>query len=180
MRTKIPRPFLHTNTPQIETKMTSFLFSALCALALNTGVLTAPPDTVNHYVIDNEPIENFDGSQLVGRKIKSYTITVVTNDSEKPTMVYRLHDILTDQGTKPAQPLYIIDGKAATKKDLQELDPKSIEYLSIYKADNAKDYEKYGNTSGGVVVVKLKATGTFTPSGQKFKEIHVIGSAKQN
>ena len=54
--------------------MTHFLFTALCALLLNAG---APADTLNHYVIDNQPVANFDGSQLLGDKIELATDTAV-------------------------------------------------------------------------------------------------------
>lgn len=160
--------------------MLSLILSTLSAAIFSAGVLTAPADTINHYVIDNKPVENFDGSQLEGRKIESYSITVVTNDPEKPAKVYRLHEIVTDQGSKPAQPLYIIDGKIVTEADFQGLDPKSIESLTVLKGNRAQAYEKYGNTANGVIDVKLKATGTFTPSGQKINSVRVTGTVKQN
>ena len=160
--------------------MLSLILSTLSAAIFSVGILTAPADTLNHYVIDNKPVENFDGSQLEGRKIESYSITVVTNDSEKPSKVYRLHEIVTDQGSKPTQPLYIIDGKIVTEAEFQGLDPKSIKSLTVLKGNSAQAYEKYGNTANGVIDVKLKATGTFTPSGQKMKSVYVTGSVKQN
>ena len=160
--------------------MLSLILSALSAAFFSAGVLTAPVDTINHYVIDNKPVENFDGSQLEGRLIKSYSISVITDDPVSPSKVYRIHDILTEQGSKPAQPLYIIDGEAATEADFQDLDPKSIESLTVLKGNSAQAYEKYGNTANGVIDVKLKATGTFTPSGQKINSVRVTGTAKQN
>ena len=70
--------------------MTHFLFTALCALLLNAG---APADTLNHYVIDNQPVENFDGSQLLGEKIEGYDITTVEKDGQ----VIRIHQIRTQR-----------------------------------------------------------------------------------
>ena len=59
-----------------------YLLTLLAALVCGSGILRAEPlmepaDTVNHYVIDNQSIRNFDGSQLIGKKIVSYQVTTV-------------------------------------------------------------------------------------------------------
>ena len=51
-----------------------YLFTLLAALVCGSGILraeplTEPADTVDHFVIDNQSIRHFDGSQLVGKKI---------------------------------------------------------------------------------------------------------------
>ena len=150
--------------------MTHFLFTALCAFLLNAG---APADTLNHYVIDNQPVENFDGSQLLGEKIEGYDITTVEKDGQ----VIRIHQIRTQRGSEP---LYIIDGKAVPATVFQSLDPKSIESISVYKGNGAQAYEKYGNTANGVIVVNLKEPGTYTPSGEKLQVRIFQGKASRN
>ena len=139
--------------------MTHFLFTALCALLLNAGT---PADTLNHYVIDNQPVENFDGSQLLGEKIEGYDITTVEKDGQ----VIRIHQIRTQRGSEP---LYIIDGKAVSATVFQSLDTKAIERIDVYKGNGAQAYEKYGKTANGVIVVKLKEPGTYTPSGERLQ-----------
>lgn len=150
--------------------MTHFLFTALCALLLNAS---APADTINHYVIDSQPVENFDGSQLLGEKIEGYDITTVEKDGQ----VIRIHQIRTQRGSEP---LYIIDGKAVTATVFQSLDPKAIERINVYKGNNAQAYEKYSNTANGVIVVNLKEPGTYTPSGEKLQVRIFQGKASRN
>lgn len=74
-----------------------FILSSICALALNSAAMPAQQDTVDRYVINNEKIEKFDGSQLEGKTVKSYSIILATGDAG--TMVYRVHDISTEQNT---------------------------------------------------------------------------------
>ena len=150
--------------------MTHFLFTALCALLLNAG---APADTLNHYVIDNQPVENFDGSQLLGEKIEGYDITTVEKDGQ----IIRVHQIRTQRGSEP---LYIIDDKAVSATVFQSLDPKAIERINVYKGNGAQAYEKYGNTANGVIVVNLKEPGTYTPSGEKLQVRIFQGKASRN
>ncbi|MCR5710040.1 MAG: hypothetical protein K6G79_06115 [Bacteroidales bacterium] len=158
--------------------MTLFLFTALSALLLNTGVSitpvvsAAPADTLNRYVIDNQPIENFDGRQLVGEKIVTYHILT----DEKDGQVIRTHQITTQKGLEP---LYIIDGKAVSAADFQGLATKAIERIDVYKGNAAQAYEKYGNTGKGVIVISLKQPGTYTPSGEQPKVI-ILGNTSRN
>lgn len=65
--------------------MTSIILSTICALALNAGQVPPQPqhtvpvtiavDTLNLYIIDSEPVRNFNGSQLLGKTITSYKIS---------------------------------------------------------------------------------------------------------
>lgn len=143
--------------------MTHFLFTALSALLLNAGVSTTPvvsaasADTLMRYIIDNQPIENFDGRQLVGEKIVTYHILT----EEKDGQVIQTHQITTQRGLEP---LYIIDGKAASAPVFQSLDTKAIERIDVYKGKAAQSYEQYGNTANGVIIIYLKQPGTYTPS----------------
>jgi hypothetical protein len=158
--------------------MTHFLFTALCALLLNAGApttATVPVDTLNHYVIDNKPVANFDGSQLLGEKIEGYDITTVEKDGQ----VIRVHQIRTQRGSL-SQPLYILDGNAVSATVFQSLDTKAIESISVYKGNGAQAYEKYGNTTNGVIVVNLKEPGTYTPSGEKLQVRIFQGKASRN
>ena len=154
--------------------MTCFLFSALCALILNTGILTAPADTLHHYVIDSKPVENFDGSQLTGVKIESYNILTLVQEDGK---VVRIHDITTDRNAAASEgntkPLIIIDGKVCTEEEMQQLDPQSVASMHVFKGNAAQSYEKYGNTANGVIYIELKEPGSFKPSG-KTLENHII------
>ena len=73
--------------------MNTIILSSLCALALNVSARPAMPDTVDRYVVDDVKIEKFDGSQLVGKTVRTYDITIAEDESGKT--VYRVHDIHT-------------------------------------------------------------------------------------
>ena len=74
--------------------MVTVFLSALIAASLNATPAKAPSDTTNRYYINDELVEFFDGSQLVGRKIKAYKI----DDIKDRKQVVRIHH--TKPGSK--------------------------------------------------------------------------------
>lgn len=150
--------------------MTSFFFTAICAAILSAGTPAAPADTLNRYVIDKQNVENFDGSQLAGTKVLAYEISTVEQDGQ----IIRIHDIRTDRG---AEPLVIIDGNAISFKKMHSLDPASIESIQVLRDKSAQAYEKFGETANGVIVITIKAPGSYEPSREKFsKSIQIRGT----
>ncbi|MDT3365765.1 MAG: hypothetical protein LIQ26_00570 [Bacteroidota bacterium] len=159
--------------------MTTFLLTTLCAFALQAGIVSAPADTLNRYIIDSKVVDDFDGSQLVGVKVESYSVEIVSIDGK----VFRVHDITTDRKPAP-NPLVIVDGKVASMDDLEKIDPASISRIEVYKAKSAEDkYTEYGDTSGGVIVIELRAQGSYTPSektlGKRMTRINSIRIKKE-
>jgi|GEM_PF-1909392 hypothetical protein len=76
--------------------MKTLMISALCALALcsvpyGAEARPAQTDTLDRYVIDGEDVTDFDGSQLVGKTIQSYDVSV----SKSGRTVYRVHTVTT-------------------------------------------------------------------------------------
>jgi bla regulator protein blaR1 len=54
-------------------------------------------------------------------------------------------------------PLYILDGKEITKKEMEQLDPKAIGTIIMWKGVHA--VSRYGDKAkNGVVEIELKAT----------------------
>ena len=49
--------------------MVTVFLSAIIAASLTFTPAKAPSDTTNRYYINDELVENFDGSQIVGHKI---------------------------------------------------------------------------------------------------------------
>ena len=89
--------------------------SVFCAVSLCAAARPAQSDTVDLYVIDGQKIAGFDGSQLVGRSIKSYDVTTAVPESGKKK-VYRMHNITTVPG------LIYFNGPGMTgSRDLEEL-----------------------------------------------------------
>lgn len=166
--------------------MTTTILSALCAIALGTGSISATTDTVNVYSVDYQQIKNFDGSQLIGKKIESYTIN--TLDAIEPEKVVKVHFIITDaataikesdpqvifsgqisEGQEPSikivqvnpnvlPPTFIVDGKIVSKDYVDKLKPKNISSMEILKGNSGTEvYKKYGiPASSGVVLIHTK------------------------
>lgn len=70
--------------------MLTFILSAVCALSLNA----APADTLDKYIINGEQVVKFDGSQLVGKTVSDYKVTVAKSITADEAV--RFHVIRTD------------------------------------------------------------------------------------
>ena len=147
-----------------------YLISLLAALVCGSGILRAEPltdpaDTLNHYVIDNQSIDRFDGSQLIGKKIVTYQITTVA----KGKNVVRIHDIITEENQKTFRgtmtyesldPVYVLDGKQISKADLERLNPEAIKSMNVIKDGSREDVKKYAGWENGVILIETKKDGT--------------------
>lgn len=152
--------------------MKSILLTALCAVAIGTQAKVAN-DTIDKYIIDKQPVERFDGSQLEGKCISKYMIAY----KQGKGVVERHHVIYTgDEAEKTLRnsngpvvsmatnPLLIVDGKETSPEDFAKLKPKSsAEYaekfasMEIFKP-GSKEAKSYGEKGkNGVVIVKTKS-----------------------
>ena len=114
--------------------------------------ITARRDTVDRYVINNTPINCFDGSQLVGKKILSYNISTSTSGR----IVINTHTIETDGAAKPASPAIVIDGRQSTQEEYAKLDPSTIKNVSVVKNVRQEEYKKYVGWENGVILIQTK------------------------
>ena len=144
-----------------------YLLTLLAALVCGSGLLHAEPlmepaDTVDHYVIDNQSIRHFDGTQLLGKKIVTYQITTVANGKE----VIRIHDINTEEGRPTYQaslsydPVYVLDGKQIQKAEFEKLNPDAIKSMNIIKDGSREDVKKFVGWENGVILIETKKDGT--------------------
>ncbi|MDO5442653.1 MAG: hypothetical protein Q4G10_03185 [Bacteroidia bacterium] len=162
--------------------MSTIILSALCAMALSTAYTTAPADTVNIYSVDYQKVENFDGSQLIGKKIESYNIDIF-NDGMSGK-VFRIHTVITDAApefndevnvvddnvmvigasqenptikvvsTTGEAPIFIVDGKQVSQDFISKLNPKKIDSMEILKGPLSDETAaKYGIPAGTSGVV---------------------------
>ena len=131
---------------------------------VNATPVPVAPDTLNHYVIDNQPIEQFDGSQLVGKIVVGYRITTVVSASN----VIRIHDIRTEGAdtrsvrvvsTQPADPAYVVDGKQVSKDEFERLNPSRIHSVMVIKNGSREDVKQYVGWENGVILVTTKKDG---------------------
>lgn len=147
-----------------------YLISLLAAFICGSGILraeplTAPADTLNHYVIDNQSIDRFDGSQLIGKKIVTYQITTVSKGKD----VVRIHDIITEGNQKAFRasvtyesldPVYVLDGKQIQKAVFEKLNPGAIKSISVIKEGSREDVKQYEGWENGVILIETKKDGT--------------------
>ena len=157
--------------------LTTFLFSLLCAFA-PTEVVSAASDTTTFYFIDYEKIDaaDFNGSQLVGKKIVAYTVDTIKAVSVNDDLLIRqgedrviiLHHIETEEGPKQPdkmenhiiylqnqEPLYVVDGVVVAAKEVKKMDMQTVESISILKGPRAVG--KYGPAATyGAVIIQTK------------------------
>lgn len=145
----------------------SFLFAIVSGNILNATHIKVAADTLNYYVINGQPVDKFDGSQVEGKNITSYDITIITPPDQAPV---RVHEILTDGYSHPqmsikvrptgasdlADPVYVIDGKKASKKEFENLNPMEIESIKVVKNGNLEEVKKYEGWENGVIMVETK------------------------
>lgn len=130
-------------------KQSILIVSLLLAFVYGNGTLKAAPlvaasDTLDYYVINGKPVDKFDGSQIAGKQIVSYDITVITPANQPPV---RVHEIMTEGYSQPpvtvtvrptgtsdtVEPSYVIDGKTVSKKAFERLNPAEIKSIIVEK-----------------------------------------------
>ena len=147
------------------------LFALLC---VNCPLKAAPnvtvSDTLNLYVIDHQHVDQFDGSQLVGKKIVDYQI--MTAMSEKD--VIRVHEILTENALQPNDPAFVIDGQQVPKEEFEKLTASDIESITVIKNGSREDVKQYAGWENGVVLVETKKDRSGKSSQVKSEPIKII------
>ena len=137
----------------------------LLSLLLASGIAQAAPpmwaaDTLNHYVIDNVRVENFDGSQLEGKTIVSYQLQLV---NVSPEVAIRVHEIRTGgavqvrkRSANQADPVYVVNGKKVSKREFENLNPAAIKSITVAKNGIPEEVRQYPGWENGVILVEIK------------------------
>ena len=122
--------------------MLTFILSAVCALSLNA----APADTLDKYIINGEQVVKFDGSQLVGKTVSDYKVTVAKSITADEAV--RIHVIRTDgQKIKAIKSSSVVESFRFEDKD----------------AESNIDWKNYSNAE----VTVLSSTTLFIVDGKK-------------
>ena len=135
----------------------SLLFAVVCCYGLIRAVPCASAqDTLarQRYVIDNKTVQQFDGSQLEGKKIVSYRISTINAPSKG---VIWVHDIHTDDAVQSGEPIYVIDGKKVSKRKFENLSPSRIKSMTIVKNGSVEAVKQYPGWENGVILVETTA-----------------------
>ncbi len=168
----------------------SLILIALLAFAGSNGLLEAAPvpaapDTLDHYIIDNQQVAQFDGSQLVGKKVERYRISTVVSDGK----VVRIHDIQTEDAAdasmrvvsvQAVDPAYVIDGKQVSKEEFERLKPSRIHSVMVVKSGSREDVKNYAGWENGVILVRTKKEGDPSVEAADNDHLKVITIGKTN
>ena len=161
------------------------LFSVFCLIVCMGTKAAESADTTRVYYINGERIERFDGSQLVGALVASYSISHQDNPAT-PGAVIEKHDIETKvkvitidkskvdttnnvagSGKKIQyidDPVFIIDGKKYSKEEVKKgypkfVNPKSIKHVTVLKkgGEGALKLDSGGEQHSYIVIETKKA-----------------------
>ena len=158
----------------LTTLLLSFLIAFTPSTAISFEPVAAAPDTTRYYLIDNEKIDasEFNGSQLVGQKIVSYTVDTVKTDNLTARLggdrLIIVHNIRTEKGLQQPdnlgnhivnlqkeEPLYIVDGVVVAAEEVKKMDMQTIESMSVLKDSQA--IGQYGQSAKyGAVIIQTK------------------------
>ena len=167
--------------------MASIILSTICAVALGTAAVPANADTTNVFIIDNVEVKDFKGSQLNGKTISAYDITLTDVGSKK----VRTHTIktvpmgntvnITTTNTSSGfsselasffdeidmeNSVFVVNGTVVSEEEFKALDVKDIAGLEEMRGRSAteflkalKEEGKYeGETDGrGVISVTARS-----------------------
>lgn len=130
------------------------LMAAVCHWGpLQAAPISPAPDTLTQYIIDSKPVDQFDGSQLEGKTIVSYRISTVRSSV---TDAIQIHYIQTKGASKSADLIYVIDGKQASKRKFENLNPAAIHSITIVKNGSQPEVRQYPGWENGVILVETK------------------------
>ena len=161
------------------------LFSVFCLIACMGTKAAESADTTRVYYINGERIDRFDGSQLVGALVASYSISHQDNPAT-PGAVVEKHDIetkvkvitidkskvdttnnVTGSGKKIQyldDLVIIIDGKKYSKEEVKKVypkfvNPKNIKHVTVLKkgGEGALKLDNGGEQHSYIVIETKKA-----------------------
>lgn len=150
--------------------MRTILLTALCAITIGTQAKVAN-DTIDKYIIDKQPVEHFDGSQLEGKCISKYMIAYKQGKGvvERHHVIYTGDEAgkaFTIEGdadgpivvSKMLGPLIIVDGKESSNEEMALIKSEDVASVYVFEpgSEVAKSYGEKG--SKGVIMVTTKAT----------------------
>lgn len=150
--------------------MKRIITTTILAVLLSVISLSAQEAKVT-YIIDGKKIENFDGSQLTGKTITSYTISdnvhvVFTSDYNGQTpvsvkvigskqqangfTVSERSEIISVNGNAI---VYVIDGKVTSSENFKSMSTSNIESVRVIKSKDDPDFKKYAKSSTYIVMM---------------------------
>lgn len=127
------------------------IFLCIVLIILFVAPISAQEDIKAIYVIDGKQIENFDGSQLIGKTIVNYTINsvkgtnihlIVTTDSAEQA-VSPEKDNNKAQLKSRDESIYVVNDKLVPHSKVKEIPLSKIVSVKIIKDPTDTEYIKY-------------------------------------
>lgn len=149
--------------------MIGTILSCICAVVLCAASPSVQADTIDVYVIDYVDVNDFDGTQLVGKTISTYNVSLTGNGSR----TVRRHTIKTVLSDKKVQ-----DGTGEMSSDTDILlrsNPDGKNTTNVYFIDNVKVKSFSGSQLNGKTVSSYEMTVTDT--GSETVRTHMIETA---
>lgn len=155
------------------------------AIWLSVSYLAAQQTTSKPvYYINGQRVENFDGSQLVGKTISYYKIenernlhVILTADFTKGKEATDVIVLSDDKGNgTDSQPsaradkeehIYVIDGQVVTGDKVKELPPSQIASIEVIKDKTHPDFVKYAREAQQSLHVRAKYILLITTKKEK-------------
>ena len=130
--------------------MKRIIVAAIMALLLSVGSLFAQ-NSETIYIIDGQKVENFDGSQLVGKVIVAYGI----NNSTK------VHTILTEDNkvvsnsvkVSSDEVVYVVDGVVKSGEEYRSLSPSEIKSVTVVKKTDSPVFQQFAKKGTKTVLI---------------------------
>ena len=141
----------------------------LLVAVLSVATMSAQETRKAVYVIDGKQVENFDGTQLVGKTIIDYTIdtksnihSIITSDltggkEVRSVKVLSTKKVMeTDKTVEPEvttdviraeaeEIIYVVDGKIVTNSEVQALSSSQIESMTVIKNKENPVFQKFAD-----------------------------------
>ena len=141
--------------------MLTSILSAICAAALSASAMTSSVDTMNVYMINGDTVENFDGSQLVGKTISDYKTMICKNTVNGVVSITKVHAIRTDgKKTSAAETdddmVIIIDGKKSSAEEMKKIKPEMVDAVTVFDAGSEGAAKWTDSKDKKVVVIQLR------------------------
>ena len=139
----------------------------LLVAVLSVATMGAQETRKAIYVIDGKQIENFDGSQLVGKTIVNYSIdhahnlhSIITSELTGGKEVKSVKVLSASKTIKSDEPVntgvstdiihvkadeiaFVLDGKIVPYTEIQPLSSSNIESMTVIKNTQDKNFQKF-------------------------------------
>ena len=146
--------------------MISTILSCICAVALGAASPSVQADTIDVYVIDYVDVNDFDGTQLVGKTISTYNVSL-TGDGSRAVRRHTIKTVLSENKVQAGT------GEMSSETDaLLRSNPDRKNATNVFFIDNVKVKDFSGSQLNGKTISTYDIT--VTDNGAEVIKTHMI------